>query len=78
MTKEQIENWRYRLNELHNEMDCEVERDWNKILDEDQERPGVFTEKVEEREMIRRGRRVVSFLESGIDNLDLMRKTFNK
>lgn len=73
MDKNQIDNWRNHLNELHNEMECEVEIDWNRILVEDDGLGIVFEQKVKEREMIRRARHVVHLVESCIDNLDLMR-----
>lgn len=77
MKGKQLEDWRNRLNKLHDELERDVEVAWNKIIEEDNGCGFEFAEKVEEKEMIRRGRHIVNLLESCIDNLDLMRKTFN-
>jgi len=72
MKQEDITAWRDRLNEIHNEIQIQVDASWNRIIMDDAISVTPFDMNVEKREMVRRGRHVLHLIESGIDNLDLM------
>lgn len=77
MTKEQMTDYRNRLNELHNEMQFHIDIDWNKILIDDVSSRIPFDMNVDNKEIVRRGRHVLHLLESCIDNIDLMLELTN-
>lgn len=72
MKQEDIIDWRDRLNEIHDEIQIQVDKSWDRIITDDTIHVTPFDMNVEKREMVRRGRHVLHLIESGMDNLDLM------
>ena len=72
MKQEDIIDWRDRLNEIHDEIQIQVNESWDRIITDDTIHVTPFDMNVEKRKMVRRGRHVLHLIESGMDNLDLM------
>ena len=72
MKQEDITDWRDRLNEIHDEIQIQVNESWDRIITDDAISVTPFDMNVEKREMVRWGRHVLHLIESRMDKLDLM------